>query len=208
MRKNLLAKKLAVRCAECSPKRLPFYNLSIHVAPNSTGEQLSRGRFFDFTLVFEAVWKTVEMRRVVLLLKNYTVSWAYSRVFGHMLSCLSEFGVSEFEKCTKKHCRAWNSLAFRCLEDLSNLWLNIMTMTLRSIVQTYNLSEHDAIASNTHPTLTSMLEGRFQQCPKRCKLCKRQRGMFLTSVWMQRAMLKCSSSRCALRGVLQIFADV
>ena len=47
---KILAKKLAVRCAECSPKRFPFYNLSIHVAPNSTAEQLSRGRFFDFTM--------------------------------------------------------------------------------------------------------------------------------------------------------------
>ena len=84
-----------------------------------------------------------------------------------------------------------------------------MTMTLRSM-QTYNLSERDAIASNTHPTLTSMLEGRFQQCPKRCKLCKRQRGMFLTSVWMQRAMLKCSSSRCALHfcRFVQMYYDV
>jgi hypothetical protein len=68
MRKKLLAKKLAVRCAEPSPKRLLFYNLSIHVAPNSTGEQLSRGRFLGFTMYgwewlrsrYLSLWGSVE----------------------------------------------------------------------------------------------------------------------------------------------------
>ena len=70
--KKIIGKKTCSTLRRTQPKRLLFYNLSIHVAPNSTGEQLSRADFlvspcmagngFDHaTLVFEAVWKTVEM---------------------------------------------------------------------------------------------------------------------------------------------------